>query len=440
MNINSIRISVEEVPINLIKVNLNNPRRHNRAQRRKLAALMREFKYVSPVVLDEGDILIAGHLRLEAARENGMATIPAIRITHLSDAQKRALNIADNRIAEDGGWDKQALQSQIQAICGLDPDFDLSLTGLEIGELDLLIHSDSHASDEVELETAMRSRAQVSKLNDTWRLGDHRVFCGDSTLSTSYPQLMSGKKAEAMFGDFPYNVRINGHAVGKGKTQHPEFPMASGEMSEEQFLKFLRVVIDALIENTTDGSIHFICMDWAHIYLLLQAGYASYSELKNICIWNKDRAGMGSLYRSQYEMIIVFKNGKGRHQNNILLGKYGRDRSNVWCYPSISNFGRAGEEGNLAALHPTVKPLAMVADALLDCSSRGDIVLDPFLGSGTTLIAAERTGRICYGMELDPLYVDVAIRRWQAHTGEHAVHLGTGKTFNQLEAGVAHVA
>jgi DNA modification methylase len=244
---------------------------------------------------------------------------------------------------------------------------------------------------------------------------------------------MENHRANAVFVDPPYNVPIDGHVTGNGAIQHREFAMAAGEMSKHEFISFLESSLGLLARYSQTGSVHYVCMDWRHMGELLAAGDRAYSELLNLCIWSKDRGGMGSFYRSQHELVFVFKNGKGTHRNNVQLGKYGRNRTNVWQYPSVNTFSKQGDEGNLLALHPTVKPIALVADALLDSSARGQIVLDAFLGSGTTLMAAERVGRVCHSMELDPLYVDTAIRRWQRYTGDTAVHCETGETFNVLE-------
>lgn len=247
-----------------------------------------------------------------------------------------------------------------------------------------------------------------------------------------YRVLMERARAQVVFTDPPYNVPIDGHASGNGSIHHREFAMAAGEMTSGQFTHFLTTVLHLLARQSAAGSIHFICMDWRHQLELLTAGSQVYAELKNLCVWVKGNAGMGSFYRSQHELIFVFKHGKAPHRNNVQLGQYGRNRTNVWNYPGVTNFGRQSEEGNLLTLHPTVKPVAMVADAILDCSSRGDVVLDSFVGSGSTLIAAERVGRICHGIELDPIYVDTAIRRWQRYTGDHAIHAATGKRFDDL--------
>ncbi len=254
----------------------------------------------------------------------------------------------------------------------------------------------------------------------------------DALEQGSYSRLLDTNRAGMVFIDPPYNVVIDGNVSGKGAIHHREFPMASGEMSEAEFTSFLSASLKLLGSHSTTGSVHFVCMDWRHAGELLTAGDEVYDSLLNVCVWVKNTGGMGSFYRSRHELVFVFRNGKGKHRNNVQLGQYGRNRTNVWEYPSISSVSKSPDEGNLLALHPTVKPVRLVADALLDCSARGDLVLDAFLGSGSTLIAAERTGRICYGMELDPVYVDTAIKRWQRHTRDNAIHAVTGKRFDDL--------
>jgi DNA modification methylase len=305
-----------------------------------------------------------------------------------------------------------------------------------MGEIDLRIEGLSVAVPDTadpadELPPAL-DEPPVSRAGDLWQLGRHRLLCGNALDQTAYEKLMQGAAARLVFTDPPYNVPIDGHVSGKGRVRHREFVMASGQMTSTQFTRFLGTALEMLVRYSAPGSLHYVCMDWRHQHDLLTAALGIYRELKNLCVWVKDNAGMGSLYRSQHELIYVFKNGRAPHQNNVELGQHGRNRSNVWQYPSPNQFGRRGEEGNLAALHPTVKPVALIADAILDCSARGDLVLDPFLGSGSTLLAAERVGRVCRGIELDPLYVDAAIRRWQRFTGENAINATTGTRFDDV--------
>jgi DNA modification methylase len=323
-------------------------------------------------------------------------------------------------------------------------DFNLEVTGFSMGGIDLRIEQSSvspgSGSDPADELQSSADEPPVTRPGDLWRAGRHLVRCGDALDPASYELLMQDSWANVVFTDPPYNLPIYGHVSGKGRVRHREFAMGSGEMTPVQFTHFLTKALRLLVRQSVDGSLHYICMDWRHLLELMTAADGVYPETKNICVWVKDNAGMGSLYRSQHELIFVFKSGAAPHRNNIQLGQYGRNRTNVWHYPSVSNFGRRGEEGNLLALHPTVKPVALVADAIMDCSARGDIVLDPFLGSGSTLIAAERVGRMCRGIELDPLYVDAAIRRWQRFTGDRAIHAESGVRFDDLvrESEVRH--
>jgi DNA modification methylase len=310
-------------------------------------------------------------------------------------------------------------------------DFSLDVTGFEIGEIDVMIEglepAVEGASDPADLMPEAGQTAQVTKSEDLWVLGRHRVLCGNSLNGGSYSALMDDRLACMVFTDPPYNVRIAGHATGLGAIQHTNFRMASGEMTSSEFTDFLAQTFALQSIHSRDGSLHFICMDWRHTQELLTAGKQAYTEVKNLCVWVKDKGGMGSLYRSQHELVFVFKNGKESHRNNVQLGQYGRYRTNVWNYPGVNSFSRSTEEGNLLELHPTVKPVALVADAIMDCTRRGDI------GSGTTVIAAERTGRTCTGIELDPAYVDTIIRRWQTFTGLSAQHAISGRSFTELE-------
>ncbi len=263
-------------------------------------------------------------------------------------------------------------------------------------------------------------------------LDKHMVLCGNALELRSFQTLMGKRRAAAVFADLPFNVPIDGHVGGNGSIHHREFAMASGEMSKEEFTAFLETALSWLSRYSISGAVQFICMDWRHLSELLTAGGVVYDDLLNLCVWVKDAGGMGSFYRSQHELIFVFRKGGARHRNNVQLGSWGRNRTNMWRYPGVNTMSKSGEEGNLLALHPTVKPVAMVVDALLDCTARGEIVLDSFLGSGTTLIAAQRTGRVCYGIEIDPLYVDTAVRRWQRHTGGQAIHVASGRRFDEI--------
>ena len=422
-------------PIASLKPDPKNARIHSEKQLKQIAKSIDAFGFNVPVLIDSQDNIIAGHGRVEAGKRSSIAQVPTIRLEHLTDAQKRAFMLADNRLTENATWNDRLLGEQLKALSEVNLDFSLDATGFEVAEIDLYIEGLSAPKEEEDPADAIpqSSAKPVSRIDDLWLLDRHRVLCASALDESSYQKLLPKKRADFVFTDPPYNVPIEHHASGKGEVQHKNFVMASGEMSEDEFIAFLTRSCELLARYSCDGSLHFLCMDWRHIRELLAAGTKAYSEFKNLCIWVKDRGGMGSLYRSQHELVFLFKNGTAPHRNNVQLGQFGRTRSNVWQYPSVNSFGRAGEEGNLLALHPTVKPVAMVSDAIFDCSARGDIVLDAFLGSGTTIIAAERTGRICCGLELDPIYVDTAVRRWQNFTRRAAVHAESGLTFSEIE-------
>jgi DNA modification methylase len=413
-----------------------NPRRHSKKQVRQIADSIRVFGFNVPVLIDRDGNVIAGHGRLLAAEQLGWSEVPTLCLDHLTAAQARAFRIADNKLTENAEWDDRLLAQQLKDLSLIGLDFSLELTGFEMAEIDLRILSlddtPEPADDPADALPAVSPGPAISKLGDAWLLGRHRVVCGNTLDPNAFAALIGAERAAMVFTDPPYNVPIDGHASGLGAIHHRPFPMASGEMDSSEFTTFLRDALRNLAAFSGEGSLHYVCMDWRHVPELLAAGGDAYGAPKNLCVWVKDNAGMGSLYRSQHELIFVFKNGRHRHRNNVQLGQFGRNRSNVWHYPGANSRSRRGEEGNLLALHPTVKPVAMVADAILDCSARGDIVLDGFLGSGTTVIAAERTGRRCYGIELDPAYIDTIVRRWQALTGGSADHAVSGRSFDDL--------
>ena len=419
-----------------------NPRRHSKKQIRQIAHSIKVFGFNVPMLIDRDNNVVAGHGRLEACRGLGWSRVPTLCLDHLTAAQARAFMIADNRLTEISSWDDRLLAQQLKDLSLIGLDFSIEVIGFEMGEIDLRIASledpteDSDPADEM---PELPASPPLSKTGDIWLLGRHRILCGSALDAADFAALMGEERAAMAFTDPPYNVPIDGHASGLGAIHHRQFPMASGEMNRPQFTTFLTQACQKLAAYSVEGSLHYVCMDWRHLEELLAAGGQAYGELKNVCVWVKDNGGMGSLYRSRHELVLVFKHGRKEHRNNVQLGQFGRNRSNVWNYPGVNSFARCGAEGNLLALHPTVKPVAMVADAVLDCSARGDIVLDAFLGSGTTVIAAERTGRRCRGLELDPGYVDTIVRRWQALTGGSARDASSGRSFDDLarEAEVA---
>jgi DNA modification methylase len=421
------------VALDHIKPHAHNTRTHSKKQIRQIADSIRAVGFTSPVLIDENGVLLAGHGRLEAARLLGLKTIPAILIEGLSEARKRALLLADNRIAQNAGWDRELLASELLSLPELlaDDGLDITVTGFEPAEIDaLLADFDDDAADPAdEFDPALLAAPAVSRSGDIWQLGKHRLLCGDAREASHLNRLMGRERAHMAFLDPPYNVRVR-DIVGRGQVKHQEFAMASGEMSQSVFTSFLSETLTLAAQASTDGAVHFVCMDWRHIGELVAAGGAAYGVMLNLIAWVKSNAGQGSFYRSQHELIGVFRVGNTPHLNTIDLGRHGRSRSNVWKYAGANTF-RAGRMDDLRA-HPTVKPIALVADAIKDCTQRNQLVLDLFSGSGTALLAAERVGRQARALEIDPRYVDVAIRRWQAFTGRDAVHIDSGLTFEEM--------
>ncbi len=426
-------MKIEYTPVRELRFYPNNARTHSKKQIRQIANSIAKFGFCNPILIDDAKQIIAGHGRVEAAKLLGIDAVPTCQLSHLSDADKRAYILADNKLAEKAGWDKELLAIELQGLIEL--DVDIELTGFDMAEIDLILEEGREArgepsgpEDQVPEPSPLPA---VTQTGDLWLLGSHRLLCGDARDKAAYDRLLEGAKAEFVFTDPPYNVEIDGHVCGLGRVRHRDFAMGCGEMSEAEFTAFLKTVFALLAENSIDCSIHQICMDWRHSWEILNAGRAIYSELKNLCVWNKTNAGMGSFYRSKHELVFVWKSGTAAHINNFELGQHGRHRSNVWDYAGVNSM-RPGRLEELA-MHPTVKPTALVSDAIKDCSRRGGLVLDPFCGSGTTLIAAERTGRKAHALEIDPTYVDVAVRRWQAYTGKSAILAGSGETFEAVE-------
>ena len=427
------RPSITYQSILALQPDAHNPRTHSKRQIRRIADSIRTFGFTNPILVDERGQVMAGHARLEAAKRLGLSQVPTICIGDLSAAQKRAYLIADNRLAELSGWDEELLAIELQTLTTIDLDFDIEITGFETAEIDTLIAGLNGAGNEDEADRlpAIDDTPAITRPGDLWRLGRHRLLCADAARTSSYDRLLDGKIAQMVFTDPPYNVPIDGHVCGRGRARHGEFAMAAGEMSEAEFTAFLKTVLRQLALHSRDGALHFVCMDWRHLFELLTAGRRVYEELKNLCVWNKTNGGLGSLYRSKHELVAVFKAGRGAHINNVALGAHGRYRTNVWDYAGVNAFG-TDRDAELA-LHPTVKPVALVEDAILDCSRRGGIVLDAFCGSGTTLIATERAGRRGFGLELEPKYVDAALKRFRDFTGEEPVQAETGRTLAELE-------
>ena len=430
--VENLELKIIERPIAQLRPRENNPRTHSKKQLRKIADSIQEFGFVTPILIDEHNMVIAGHGRLEAAKTLKLSVVPTLSLSHLTEAQVRAYVIADNKLAALAGWDKEFLAIEMAEISSIDIDFDLTITGFEIEELDLLDDvrgsATEHAnSDFVEPD---RTRNAISQKGDLWLCGTHRLLCGNSLDANSYAMLMGSERADMVITDPPYNVRINGHVSGLGSQKHEEFAMASGEMSREAFQRFLSAMCRQMAAFSRSGSLHFIFMDWRSIADLIGAGEEHYTDLVNLIVWVKSNGGMGTLYRSQHELAVLFKKGNRPHRNNVALGANGRYRTNVWQYPGMTSFS-AERDASLAS-HPTVKNGDMIADAIRDVTDKGDLILDPFAGSGTTLFAAEQSGRKARLIELDEHYCDAILAR-AIKAGLTVTHGADGRSFEEIK-------
>lgn len=424
-------MKVEQISVATLRGYDRNARSHSKKQIRALSKSIETFGFCVPVLVGDDNQIIAGHARVAAAALLGLSSVPAIRLSHLSEEKRRAFILADNRLAEMGSWNNAMLAGELQGL--IDVGFDVQLVGFEAAQVDLILEEAQEISgdlegpeDNVPTQTA---GPPVTLLGDIWRLGTHRLVCGDARREATYARLLNGQKAQFIIADPPYNLMV-ANISGLGRTQHREFPMASGEMTGPQFTEFLRETMRLMAMHSLDGSIHALFMDWKHCSEMLAAGYAVYGELKNICVWVKSNGGMGTFYRSAHEFVFMWKHGSAPHINTFELGQHGRSRTNVWGYAGANSF-KSGRLEELA-MHPTVKPVALIADAIRDCSRRGGLVLDAFAGSGTILIAAERTGRSARAIEFDAGYVDVAVKRWQNYTGRSAVLEASGDSFEDV--------
>lgn len=418
--------------IEQIKANPRNARKHSKKQIQQIANSIVRFGFINPVIVDENLNALAGHGRLAAARLLGLKSIPVIIVSGLSEAERRFYALTDNKLTDNSSFDRSLLAAEFCELGSLleSEGLDFELTGFAEAERDnILVDLVDPEHEPADLIPAPE-RVAVTRASECWILGDHRIACGDARIADAVETLMGAERAAMAFLDPPFN-RKSSAIGGRGATKHPDFLVGSGELSSDEFASFLTEAHTNVANVCVPGALVYSCMDWRGMREMLAAGSA-FSELKNLIVWHKTNPGQGSLYRSHHELIFLFKVGGGPHRNNIELGVHGRNRSTIWTYSGVNTF-RAGRMDDLRC-HPTVKPVALVADAMRDCTRRGDIVLDVFLGSGTTVLAAEKVGRRGYGLEIDPYYADVAIRRWQSFTKRDAVLAGTGETFTELTA------
>jgi DNA modification methylase len=428
MALPSNSLSIESIEIASLLPVSRNVRRHSAKQLRKVQKSLNRFGHVRPILVTPRLEILDGHLICQALTANGATTVRAIVVHGLSPIEIRALRLMLHRSAEDAIWDEAAVRDELQAI--LDAGLDLELSGFETAEQDKLLNADIPRANVFDTgrDIPKTATTAVSHLGDIWICGRHRIGCGDARDLDFVRQVCGGRAANVCFVDPPYNVPIAGFVSGKGRHHHREFLEGSGEMSPDDFFALLRDALLVLKTSSATNALVYSCMDWRHVVPLVVAGNAAGMQLENICVWVKNNPGMGGLYRNGHEMVCVFRAGADQPINNVELGKYGRNRSNVWSYPALSAFGANRDE--LLAAHPTVKPITLISDVLRDVTKRGDLVLDSFIGAASTMMAAEETGRVCAGVELAPLYVHVATRRWQRATGGDAILAGSGHKFD----------
>lgn len=427
--------NVVQTPIDALRPAKANARVHSKKQLKQIARSIQRYGFNAPVLIGNDGEIIAGHGRVEAAKLLGLEAVPAICLAHLNEVERRAYLIADNKIALNAGWDQELLAGEIQVL--VDHGFDIEDTGFSVAEVDILLEEANDAAPVSKKKAQAEDRIPdvdplaVTRMGDVWQLGRHRLICGDARNVNVYTALLNGEEVDLLFTDPPYNVKIDRNVSGKGAAIHREFAFASGEMKDSEFVHFLTQSLGAAASRCRDGAIAFVCMDWRHMGELLEAGRHVFAEMKNLCVWNKPVGGMGSCYRSKHELVFMFKVGTAEHVNTFGLGGDGRYRTNVWDYAGNSSINATRMEE--LSMHPTVKPVAMIKDAILDCSHRGHIVLDCFAGSGSTLVAAHKVGRVARLIEYDPLYCDVIIRRFEKLTGKQAILMATGHSFEDMQ-------
>jgi hypothetical protein len=423
------RTIVSYLAIGSIVPDPNNPRMHSREQIKAIARSIRTFGFNAPILVDKANRIVAGHGRLEAAKRLKLAEAPVICLEHLTEAQAKAFMLADNKLSDLSNWDEPKLAVVLKELSEIALDFEIEVTGFDRPEIDFRIQSlepPDESTDSADVFEAADG-PPVSRPEDLWILGDHRLLCGNALDPQAYDALLAGEKAVAVFTDPPNNIPVKGQATGKGATKNSESEIAARELTEDEFCKFFIEAFNLLVSHSVERATFFACMDWRRLLEIVSAIPSLGCSLLDVCVSVGSKGETGSLYRSAHELVFVFGRRDATRGNNVHLGKPGRKRTNVWNYP-----GRRGR-GRCLDPHPTVKPIAMVSDAILDVTQRGDIVLDPFGGSGTTILAAERTGRRGYAIELDPSHVDTAIARWERMTRQTALH-ANGKTFEEMRA------
>lgn len=402
-------------------------RRSDVEQVERVARSIAKLKQAVPILIDQSGTIINGHIVAQAMSELGESEVWCAVIEHLDEDECNLLHVALNRTAETGSFDIEALGELCIEFDDL--GFDLGVTGFSLPELDIIMTPSMGDAQEEEAPVDLPKFA-VSQLDDLWILGEHKLLCGDATDPDAYMVLLEGELADVIFTDMPWNIPIKGFASGLGKTKHQDFVQGAGEMSEDEFIAFACDFHELGAKHLVKGGMFYSCIDFRSVHIIMAAGMASGLRHLNTAVWNKGSGGMGMLYRNAHEFVVIFCNGQKPALNNIQLGKHGRDRTNVWSYPGAN---RKGSSANKAlALHPTSKPTELVRDALLDVTKPGDLVLDMFMGSGTTIMAAESSGRRARGIELDPIYVDVIIKRWEQATGGTAIHAETGLSLAEL--------
>lgn len=425
-----LSLEIEYLSISLVHANPNNARIHPQAQLRKLADAILEFGFLIPILVDNGGMILAGHARYQAALLLGLTAVPVVRVSHLTARQRRAFLLADNKLASLSSFDMEKLAVEFEYLLDGNDGYAISTTGFDIVEVDKVLGYDRAAPAEDAVELPEDSAVPVSQLGDLWLIGKHRLLCGNCLDRANVQRLFAGEKAAAVVADPPYGVAIAGNVSGLGAKKHQDFLMGCTEMSDvELTYSFFRPAFQLMAEFSHPGAIAFIFMDWRHARHVQNAADGVFHEHKNTIVWVKSNPSLGSFYKSQHEFVLAFKMSPGPTKNNFGLGGQGRVRSNVWQYPGANVF-RAGRKEDLED-HPTVKNLKMCTDAVLDVSAPGDIIFDPFLGSGTTMSAAAAAGRRGYGLELDPKYVDVIIRRVTEKTGLTA-RLEDGRTYAEI--------